>query len=689
MAGAIRKLDVSLIKNVVSGNSSKNNNENGGKKKPLVSHEVQGYMGYEAPDEGPNSLWQNPVKRQVLPIEEVYAHNYSKGKLITRLKKRVQVITKSITKRFSFGKQSKKPNLLKLDRQDISIKRRCKDIFASSPASLSMIVTIESELKKYRDELNNVGGKLGDLSHENKTKLIKDICLYLRVLEKRKTNMLTLGSLLRLKYNKIEVVKKYLYDQKKQGLINERSEFFVSWLGKYQRGISAKLLDSNLCNQPVLEQDKNTIKNFYKGVEKIAKRINLNVTAKDLIGKEVSLLEKGKLSIIKKEINLYKASGFHVFEQFSIPACSIQSDPKNHGDYDMFPTDYEGGFISSYSKSNIHHATNLFISKLSVKGEGNQPVSQIVRHGILSPYGLPKDCIQRKQGARTRVEEVIVASLSTKPELLQIAMQGGVPSLTIVSTSLVTPDSLRKYLGKQEEKEMLKDQIDAYKQVQNEKPLKLKIKLPNGKIKTIKLDVNIIPFNLGVNSYAVKSQLNSIAGGWSVSDKINSSSLKLLLGSLVHNEAGGLAGEFLRQYPKHPNKIFVIELIKQIKEIYINKAHHRNEGGAHKLNSRISVLAEFLGFVPMINCKSGKDRTGLAVAVTEALVADILLNKRVPDWKTVDQMSQYLVQEFAIQGGHHDIQALNTGVPGFNCQKYVLQKYMPNAHVQDFIKGLT
>ena len=688
MTGPIRKLDVSLIKNVVSGNSSKKNSENCGKKKHLASQEVQGFMGCEAPDEGPNSLWQNPAKREVLSIEDVYTQNYTNGKMIPRLKKRIKIITRSIKNRFSVGEKKNRLNVLNSEVKSVSIKERCEDIFASSPATLSMIVKIENELNKYRVDLNNVREKFSGLTHKNKIKLIKEINLYLRVLEKRKASMLTLGSLLRAKYNKVEVVKKYLYDQKKQGLINERSEFFISWLSKYQRGISAKLLDSSLCNQPVLEQDKKTVKKFYKGVEKIAKRLSLRVTAKDLIGKEVSLLEKGKVSIIQKEIKLYKDGGFHVFVQHSIPASSIQSDPKIKGEYDMFPVDYDGGFISSYSKTNIDHATNLFVSKLSVKREGNQPVSQIVRHGILSPYGLPKDCIERKKGARARVEEVIIASLSTKPELLKVAMQGKVPSLTLVSTSLVTPDSLRKYLGQQAEKEMLQDQIDAYKQVQNQKPLKLQIKLPNGNFKTIKLDVNIIPFNLGVNSYAVNSHLNSIAGGWSVSDRINSSSLNLLLGSLGHNKIGGLAGEFLRQYPNHPNKITIIELIMQIKDIYINKAHHRNEGGAHKLNSRISVLAECLGFVPTINCKSGKDRTGLAVAVTEALVADILLNKRVPDWKTVDQTSQYLVQEFATQGGHHDIQTLNTGVPGFKCQKYILEKYMPNVHVQDFIKGL-
>jgi hypothetical protein len=91
----------------------------------------------------------------------------------------------------------------------------------------------------------------------------------------------------------------------------------------------------------------------------------------------------------------------------------------------------------------------------------------------------------------------------------------------------------------------------------------------------------------------------------------------------------------------------------------------------YRFNSRLMNMASLLGYVVHVNCRSGKDRTGIveaeAKSVAEALdvavtLGDktIALNYRRP----LDREEQATVRRYAILGGSVEVQLLNTGVPG-------------------------
>ena len=437
-----------------------------------------------------------------------------------------------------------------------------------------------------------------------------------------------------------------------------------------------------------------------KEKETLVKTLNktgLKVTAKNLKNSIVEHLNAKQWHQINNTGSVIGNGNIYHFQEQCTPACEITQQPNliEKGDSDpkknipnIFPEDYQGKGVTSHATKNTIHATNLFTSKI-INNESNKEDFAAVRHGTLSPYGL-KQSKERKDGAINRAKEVVLSALSLKPELLERACQGEAVNLMMTSCSLLTPDPFRGVVRPEsDEKPMVKDQIDAFKALSYEKPLTLMMKTADGNPREIRINIDIIPFNFGVNSFAVNSKFDKI-GGWEYSDSINNKGIQTLMGSTTPDvRIGGIAGKWLNANESHPNAPLVRVLVKQIQEIYSSQAHRTLKGGAYKLVSRLNYLTWLMGGIPCTNCKSGKDRTSESILETHALVAHHKLYKKVPKWKETSKDQSYLVKEFSLKGPHHEIQKLNVGAPGFKVQTHILKEQGMNKEEMAQIIGFS
>nr|WP_286089020.1 inositol phosphate phosphatase SopB [Pseudomonas sp. MWU13-3659] len=347
-----------------------------------------------------------------------------------------------------------------------------------------------------------------------------------------------------------------------------------------------------------------------------------------------------------------------------VPAAEMKAElraknnpPATNNGQDIFPKSYNGKGVCCSCDRETEHATNLWMTEL--QGTDGRAVFRGIRHGINSPYGLKKGSEERKQGAQNRAKEVVAAALYAQPELLAKAQKGEAVTLRLLSTSLVTG-------GIWQEQGMLEDQMNAWQELSDTRPLVLSLVGKDGEKYDVNINLEVAALNVGVNELALKFKM-----GQSQADVYNAKALGQLLGDdLTANGAlGGWVGEHLAQNPEAKNAGWVRELSRQVKEIWANKAHHQDGGDPYKLSTRLAVLGELIGATPCWNCKSGKDRTGIQGAEIAMLWALYCEGKPVPPYGPLDKESQQLYQQALLNGGHWQIQESNTGAPGNKVMK--------------------
>lgn len=327
------------------------------------------------------------------------------------------------------------------------------------------------------------------------------------------------------------------------------------------------------------------------------------------------------------------------------------------GEHDIFPTSYNGKGVNCWDVSNTRHATNLWNSTVSVKTQDGKEKELFsgIRHGVLSPMG-EKNPQNRHIGAVNRAKEVVSAALFSKPALLERALSGEVVPLRLVSTSLLTPTGL---FGKEDI--MLRDQIQAWQTLnQSGSPLTLDIKDASGDLRQVKIAFEVVPFNFGVNELSLKFGL-----GNKTSDSYNHPSLQQLLGKNLTpgSKPGGWVGEYLSKNPGNAGR--VKELSQQIKMIWLNKSHHRDNGEPYKLAQRVTMLANEINSVPCWNCKSGKDRTGmLDVEIKREAISLHQGNPLSKPGNALDHNEKWLLGQVLLNSGNLEVQAQNTGLAG-------------------------
>ncbi|WP_342221288.1 inositol phosphate phosphatase SopB [Candidatus Fukatsuia endosymbiont of Tuberolachnus salignus] len=348
--------------------------------------------------------------------------------------------------------------------------------------------------------------------------------------------------------------------------------------------------------------------------------------------------------------------GGQMFKSVLTPAAQM----KSVGKHNIFETDYKGKGVCSADQKNTTHAVNLWTSEIFIidKNGKETRIFAGVRHAVHSPYLLAKGSNERKVGAEQRAKEMVTAALFLDKDKLEKARKGQTVQLRVISTSLLAPKDI---LGSKEGRQ-LADQMAAYEALSSQKPLKLSLRDENGKLITVKINLDIAAFNFPVNERGLK-----LGFGIKTSDKYNQSGLTKLLGDLSPKaKLGGWVGNYLEGKPKPENAERVHALAKQLKTMLADKAHHNDAGDAYKAARVMILLAYEIGITPAFNCKSGKDRTGMLDAEIKREVVfmhqakDKLPSKPGP----LDASGSKLLQAVLLHSGNLEIQEQNTGAEG-------------------------
>ncbi|PXX54015.1 phosphatidylinositol-4,5-bisphosphate 4-phosphatase [Pseudomonas sp. LAMO17WK12:I10] len=334
------------------------------------------------------------------------------------------------------------------------------------------------------------------------------------------------------------------------------------------------------------------------------------------------------------------------------------------GNKDVFAVSYLDHGVCSSSIRQITHATNLWTSEIRAQEPDGRDLILFkgVRHGTLSPYGLEEASERRHLGAANRAREVVTAALFARPELLSQALAGHEVTLRLVSTSLLTG-------GLGGEGEMLRDQMLAWRELCQSRPLVLSLMGGDGERHAVRINLDVAAFNFGVNEFALNLHF-----GHAQADGYNATALRQLLGDdlRVRAKPGGWVGEYLGRVPAPANADRVRLLSHQLKEIWASRAHHQDAGEPYKAAQRAAMLAFEIGAVPCWNCKSGKDRTGmLDVEIKrEAAVWHQGYGPSAPGSRlTTDH--QQLLHKVILNGGNKELQEYNTWAAGNKVMKKV------------------
>ncbi|KZK82696.1 Inositol phosphate phosphatase IpgD [Pseudovibrio sp. Ad13] len=270
--------------------------------------------------------------------------------------------------------------------------------------------------------------------------------------------------------------------------------------------------------------------------------------------------------------------------------------------------------ISSTATSETDHAVNLWVSEL--KGETTSYAA--VRHGVNFPFGVKHDAELATKGADTRTQEVVTAAASTKAADI-VAWRTDHPGepfpLKIVSTSLLTAASKAKTYetGQQE----------AWGRAQGEQTIT--VDLPGEGITEVNVEVEVLPFSMGVNGFAklglfsgsIGKHLGDRLTGWKWADNHNEPLIGKLDEMVEQAKADAIGAN-------DPGKVARLESYStQLHEAVNDGKQRRSAGNAYGVAVLVNLIANETGAVPAINCMSGKDRTGYLDAAVKARLMEV------------------------------------------------------------------
>lgn len=358
--------------------------------------------------------------------------------------------------------------------------------------------------------------------------------------------------------------------------------------------------------------------------------------------------------------------------------------------------DYKGSGFGCYSYTEATHAVNLAVSTLTIPDEnGDRTIFQGLRHAVHSVMDIIHPA-QRQAANLARATETLKAALLTNPPLLATVLADadndypiGTPiRIPLVSVSLLTPDNLRssgfmqffKIFTHGNEQKMLREQKQAWDTL-NAHPLRLTLTNAQGIEQEVVVQPDIITFNFGVNRGAFSMPLlHRLISGWQISDTMNRRAMSQLAERV---------DTFLDSRVQENEKNIVRQLFDQITQIWEDKSYRRPGKEPYKLVSRIALLTHALGEIPCWNCKSGKDRTGNLDVETRFLALRTQSTGQVPEPDAVLQSEQQAaLRALALASGNHELQTLNTGLPGFKLEGvWANQERLGETEGIDYFRG--
>ena len=482
---------------------------------------------------------------------------------------------------------------------------------------------------------------------------------------------------------------------KKKGTLNGLLERLLEKQTRLER-----LLETASHSEPTSKTAIQKLKHLPKKLVHSLQQQSVDIDLDSHKHNQAEIANQQKWEISERPIHFQYQNEYHRYTETVTPANKLRltdehlpDDLKGQtSDQGIFPTPYETEGISCHSITEAQHAVNM--NTTCLRDDSGKVIFQAVRHAVHSPYGLPKGSKERSEGAFRKAQESALAALYLQPEKMQAALQGDEVELLMTSSSTLTPDVFRHAAGKNasDEKAMLQDQIAAFEQL--DKIATLPVRLPSGETRELKVRISTIPFNFGVNKFAV-GRTAPVTGGWDPSNRTNDNGFKRLIGQLADDSSvhGGEVGKYLdrlqEKEPDHPDIKIIKQLVSQIRRRYNRKEHRTTKGGAAKMTGSIMVLTHLIGGTPLVNCKSAKDRTALATSHAEWLMTKIRQIGRVPDMDAISPTDKRLFMEFALQGNHLKIQEQNSGSPGFKVDREVLASYIDDPDGQDYLRGLS
>ena len=132
------------------------------------------------------------------------------------------------------------------------------------------------------------------------------------------------------------------------------------------------------------------------------------------------------------------------------------------------------------------------------------------------------------------------------------------------------------------------------------------------------------------------------------------------------------------------------DLAHQVKDIYRRGAHHSEGHDTYKLAARVTYLTHLIGGVPLYNCKSGKDRTGMLDAEIKLLAAQIERDGEVPAPGRLSYTDRALFRTILLNTGNHEVQKTNVGVQGYKTEMIdSITERVGDDRVREEVRGLS
>jgi len=328
---------------------------------------------------------------------------------------------------------------------------------------------------------------------------------------------------------------------------------------------------------------------------------------------------------------------------------------------------YSSEGISHNTEEIPDHVRNLWLQKLQINGK---PIMQITRHAVVS-HKTP-------QTAAEAAKEILTAALNCYPEKMKEALSGEPVNLTLVSVNLLSPVD-EKILYQSNEKTLLGRQMDAWEYLRKQSPITFTIPNENRELTTVTVELTIAAFNFGVTDDAVGHWKR----GHAESNKYNEKAAKILLGDIPKNfpeqEIGGLVGDYLKTKPANEDSVRKLAnaVIGALKE---NEKTPQRGKTLYQLPALLLRLSYEIGLVPDINCKSGKDRTAIAIPLAIAGMIESFLAQEY-GIELSDPERQKLFEQCLLHTGQGEVQRQNTGKRG---NKTVLR-----SGLRELVMGIT
>lgn len=317
--------------------------------------------------------------------------------------------------------------------------------------------------------------------------------------------------------------------------------------------------------------------------------------------------------------------------------------------------------------------------KAELKTATGEVIMSNYRHATLCAFG-ETDKKTRETLNLQRAEELVMNMIDIQAIEEQIKARtenhNAPLIIPIISNNLESADNLRDAANKlmkndrgqaMNERRHIREQTLALQQACKNKTIELEVE----GIGMVKIVPQVLAFNFGVNEFALKTGITKVGSTWENSKQTNQQALEALLGEQClktghTGEFGGLVGVFLADSKDEKKKKIVNELATQIATIYKDGSYKTAGKEPYKMVARLSVLSHLIGAKVCTNCKSGKDRTSMAVAEANYLAMRIHRDGVLPevDQELNTQERQELMQ-FVFGKTHYEIQSHNRGAKGY------------------------